>query len=79
MVMLSNTKCLKSNQLALPSLIAEDLDRIQQLVTVRLKTGPVDVFGQIASSPVSMWHRVITVLFESSMSIPSLFGIFKSP
>lgn len=77
--MLSKTKLLNSNQLALPSLIAEDLVRIQELVAVKLYRGEVYVLGHIASSPVSMWHLVITVLFESSMSIPSLLGVLKSP
>lgn len=79
MVMLSNTKFLKSNQLALPSLMAEDLVLIQQFVAVRLWSGPFEVLGQIASSPVLMLHLVINVLLESSMSIPSLFGQLKFP
>lgn len=59
--------------------MAEDFVRIQQFVAVRLWTGPVDDFGQIASSPVFMLHLVMTVLLESSMSIPSLLGELKSP
>lgn len=70
---------MKLNQLALPSLMAEDLVLIQQLVAVKLKTGPLDVLGQIASSPVSILHLVMKVLLESSISIPSLFGVSKSP
>lgn len=79
MVMLLKRRPLNGNQLALPSLIAEDLVRIQESVAVRLYRGPSYVFGQMASSPVLMLHLVITVLFESSMSIPSLFGVLKSP
>lgn len=79
MVILSNKRPLKSYQLALPSLMAEDFVRIQEFDTVKLCTGPVDVLGQIASSPVLMMHLVITVLLESSISIPSLFGVLKSP
>lgn len=77
--MLSKNKFLNWYQLALPSLIAADLVRIVQLVAVRLYTGPVMDLGQIASSPVSILQRVITVSFESSMSIPSLLGVLKSP
>lgn len=79
MVMLSNNKPLKAYQLALPSLMAEDLVLIQLLVAVRLWRGLLYVLGHIASSPVSMVHRVINVLFESSMSMPSLLGVLKSP
>ena len=75
----SKRKFLKSNQLALPSLMALDLVRIQQSVAVRLITGPEEDLGQIASSAVSIWHREITVLLESSTSMPSLFGELKLP
>lgn len=79
MVMFSKRKLLKSNQLALPSLMALDLVRIQQSAAVRLSTGPAEDLGQMASSPVSMWHRAIAVLLESSTSMPSLLGELKSP
>lgn len=79
MVMLWNNNLRKSNQLALPSLIADDLVRIQQSVTIKLCTGPVEDLGHMASSPVSIWQFVMKVLLESSISIPSLLGESKSP